>query len=175
MIVEYDCIVCGLHCRKTRSVGNMLVPPRFCSQKCSGVFKTQNKKGTTSNFHGTCKTCGKNFSTYRSPSQPTPKFCSLTCLGGAQKGENNPAFNGGEYDCDGYRILFMPNHPNKSAKNMIYEHRFIMECKLGRYLTDVEVVHHIDEDRKNNDPVNLRLFANQSDHMKHHAKLRNKK
>ena len=44
MIVEYECIVCKTQCRKSRSPAGMKVLPRFCSQKCSGVYKTQNKK-----------------------------------------------------------------------------------------------------------------------------------
>jgi len=172
MIVEYDCIVCGVHCRKSRSPAGLKVLPKFCSQKCSGIYKTQNKKGTAKNFTGICKQCGIEFSTYKSPSRKEVKFCSLKCLGEHQKGENNPAYNGGKYKCCGYYVLFMPDHPKRSSKNMVYEHRFVMECKLGRYLTDEEVVHHIDEDKLNNDPSNLMLFKNQSEHMQHHANLR---
>lgn len=172
MIVEYDCIVCGIHCRKSRSAGNMKVLPRFCSQKCNGSFKTANKKGTTKNFKGICANCSNEFETYKSPSRDTPKFCSLQCIGDAQKGEKNPAYNGGKYLSNGYYVLFMPNHPNRSEKNVVFEHRFVMECKLGRYLTNEEVVHHIDEDKLNNAPDNLMLFATNSDHIKHHNMLR---
>lgn len=172
MIVEYDCIVCGKHCRKQRSPANMKTLPKFCSQKCSGAFKTANKKGTTKNFKGVCKNCGKEFETYKSPSRATPKFCSLKCIGEAQKGENNPAYNGGKYISNGYYILFMPNHPYRDSKNMVLEHRFIMECKIGRYLKKEEVVHHIDGNKLNNLPENLQLFNNQSEHIKYHSKLR---
>lgn len=171
MIIEYDCIVCGEHCRKSRSPANMKVLPRFCSQKCSGKFKSMNKKGSTKNFKGICKQCGKEFETYKSPSRDNPKFCSLKCIGESQKGENNPAYNGGKYKSNGYYVLFMPNHPNKQAKNIIFEHRFIMECKIGRYLSEEEVVHHIDFDKLNNEPNNLMLFDSQKDHLAFHRKL----
>ena len=171
MIVEYDCVVCGIHCRKSRSPANMKVLPKFCSQKCSGKYKAMNKKGATKNFKGICKQCGVEFETYKSPSRNTPKFCSLKCIGKYQSGENNPAYNGGKYKCNGYNILFMPNHPNRSSKNMILEHRFVMECKIGRYLTSEEVVHHIDFDKLNNEPSNLMLFENQSEHLKFHREL----
>lgn len=39
----------------------------------------------------------------------------------------------------------------------VYEHRYLMEQKLGRLLTDDEVVHHIDGNKLNNDPENLEL------------------
>ena len=96
----------------------------------------------------------------------------MKCIGESQKGENNPAYNGGKYLCAGYYALFMPDHPNRSDKNMVYEHRFVMECKIGRYLTKEEVVHHIDENRLNNHPDNLMLFKNNSEHIKHHINLK---
>ena len=175
MIIEYDCVVCGAHCRKSRSPAGMKVIPKFCSQKCSGAYKTANKKGTAKNFKGICQSCGSEFETYRSPSAQIPKFCSLKCLGDHQKGENNPAYNGGKYISNGYYILFMPNHPYRDSKNMVYEHRFVMECKIGRYLTNEEVVHHKDQNKLNNEPINLRLFANNSEHIKHHQLLRSGK
>lgn len=173
MIVEYKCVVCGKHCRKSRSPAGMKVLPKFCSQKCSGIHKTENKKGIKNNFKGICKNCKTEFETYKSPSRENPKFCSIKCIGESQKGKNNPAYNGGKYfDSNGYVVLFMPNHPNKGVKNTVLEHRFIMECKLGRYLTKEECVHHIDFDKKNNDPSNLMLFKNNSEHIKYHNKLK---
>jgi hypothetical protein len=40
----------------------------------------------------------------------------------------------------------------------IYEARMLMVEKLGRYLKDSEVVVHIDGDKRNNDPENLRVI-----------------
>jgi len=39
---------------------------------------------------------------------------------------------------------------------------------LGRVLRDVEVVHHIDGDVRNDSYDNLVVFANQGDHLAHH-------
>lgn len=179
MKVKYDCIVCKKTVVKSRSKGNMLVPPKFCSQKCNGIYKSQNKRGITKNFKGICENCGKSFETYRSPSalkKRPPRFCSLKCLGESQTGKNNPAYNGGRYfDSSGYVVLFMPDHPNCGAKKTVFEHRFVMECKLGRYLTDEECVHHIDGIKANNHPDNLMLFKNNSEHLKYHAKLKKQK
>ena len=174
MIIEYTCIICGKDCKKSRSPAGMKTLPKFCSQKCSGIHKHNNAPGKTMNFNGTCEYCGKQFETYRSPSNMIikPRFCSLKCLGESQKGKNNPAYNGGKYICNGYYVLFMPEHPNRDVKNMIYEHRFIMECKLGRYLDSKEVVHHIDFDPLNNETNNLMLFESNSKHLQFHAKLK---
>ena len=47
-----------------------------------------------------------------------------------------------------------------------YVHRWIEEKKLGRKLRIGEVVHHIDGNSLNNSPNNLKIYKNQSQHMK---------
>ena len=46
-----------------------------------------------------------------------------------------------------------------------------MESHLGRYLTDDEIVHPIDEDTLNNDILNLQLMV-AVEHIKHHISER---
>lgn len=48
------------------------------------------------------------------------------------------------------------------------EHRWIFEKYLGRKLTKKEVVHHIDNDKSNNDINNLMLFPTKKAHTKFH-------
>jgi hypothetical protein len=45
-----------------------------------------------------------------------------------------------------------------------------MEKKLGRYLTEEEVVHHNDYDQKNNRIENMVLFPNQKAHIAWHIR-----
>lgn len=52
-----------------------------------------------------------------------------------------------------------------------HEHRVVAEQILGRPLKKGEVVHHIDENKRNNNPDNLRVFASQAEHAAHHKKL----
>jgi predicted XRE-type DNA-binding protein len=49
----------------------------------------------------------------------------------------------------------------------VVEHRLVMAEMLGRWLTSDEIVHHIDEDKQNNDPGNLELRT-RAEHMRIH-------
>jgi HNH endonuclease len=50
-----------------------------------------------------------------------------------------------------------------------HQHRVVAEQMLGRPLRPGEVVHHIDENKHNNDPSNLHVFASRREHTAHHA------
>jgi len=52
-------------------------------------------------------------------------------------------------------------------RRTILAHREIMEKVLGRPLTSDEIVHHKDQDKRNNDPSNLEV-VNRSDHARMH-------
>lgn len=52
------------------------------------------------------------------------------------------------------------------------EHRMVMHDLLGRELQPGEVVDHIDGNRTNNAPDNLRLFASNAEHLRHTLKGR---
>ena len=73
---------------------------------------------------------------------------------------------------DGYVHKYFPSHPYSRKNGYIALHRLIVETKIGRYLTPKEVVHHKDEDKKNNSPKNLILYTNKYKHLqKEHPKL----
>jgi len=81
--------------------------------------------------------------------------------------EKHPAWKGGKTNNgNGYITV------REKSRITKLEHRLVMEKYIGRKLTKEEVVHHIDENRKNNHISNLMLFKNNSEHIKHHAKLR---
>ncbi len=49
-----------------------------------------------------------------------------------------------------------------------FVHRIVMTTKINRPLKPKEVVHHINKDKLDNRPENLRLFTNQEKHNFHH-------
>lgn len=81
-------------------------------------------------------------------------------------GAANGAWKGGRYfDADGYVLVWAPDHPAATKEGRVREHRLVMERELGRYLLATEVVDHIDGNRSNNDPSNLRVFASNQEHL----------
>lgn len=61
-----------------------------------------------------------------------------------------------------------PPHPKRNSNGLYPLHRVLMENKLGRILGSDEIVHHKDEDKKNDDIDNLELMG-PVEHAKHHA------
>lgn len=59
-------------------------------------------------------------------------------------------------------------HPRANKDGSVYTHVLVAEQKLGRYLKSEEVVHHIDENKMNNTPDNIMVFATKADHTSFH-------
>lgn len=85
---------------------------------------------------------------------------------GKRIGKNHPNWKGGRIIKDGYIYIYQPNHPFRNRHNYIYEHRFIIERYLSRYLTSQEHCHHINNNKQDNCLKNLILFKSNSAHQK---------
>lgn len=84
------------------------------------------------------------------------------------KGTKNGKWNGGRHIHNGYIEVYAPDHPNKNKRNCVYEHQFVMEKHIGRYLEKGEVVHHKDLCKTNNNIENLQLMT-VSEHTRLHG------
>lgn len=82
-------------------------------------------------------------------------------------GVGNPNWKGGIKEEFGYIYLYKPDHPHTRHK---YVKRcvLVMEENIGRYLIGNEIVHHINNDRKDDRIENLYLCKDKSEHMKIH-------
>jgi hypothetical protein len=90
-------------------------------------------------------------------------------------GSENKSWKGGRIVRGEYIMLYKPNHPNTTKDKYVFEHRLVMEKKLGRYLTKEETVHHINGIKTDNRIENLMLFNNDLEHKMYHIeqKIRN--
>jgi hypothetical protein len=113
-----------------------------------------------------CKNCNKSF---LEPHKQT-KFCSHLCYSSSNKSKNNHNWRGGKYkSVYGYIYIRAPKeHPFKAANGYIFEHRLIMEQKIGRYLRKEEIVHHINGIKNDNRIENL-IITTRAIHNRIHA------
>lgn len=167
----FPCVVCGGVTTKYRSPGNLRgKEPRYCSKRCEGRDRVGKGSGRTNDTVIDCANCGNRVEMYRGPKhRPQTKYCSRACMNAAHAREGNPNWrNGRRVDGHGYVKVYNPDHPHADRDGCVVEHRLIMESILGRVLNPSEVVHHENLVRDDNRPENLRLFASQSDHLRHH-------
>lgn len=80
------------------------------------------------------------------------------------RGPDHPSYKHG-LNAGGYRQIYVGTYRNKKIRT---EHRVVAEQCLGRPLTSTEVVHHRNEIKTDNRPINLWVFASQADHTNFH-------
>ena len=68
-----------------------------------------------------------------------------------------------------YLAVQRPSHSKSRIDGYVYIHQLQAEKKLGRELNAEECVHHIDENKYNNDINNLMIFKTKSDHTAFHS------
>lgn len=152
-MITKNCIQCGTYFSVAEHRDKSA---KYCSQNCH-----YNHGRVTC----ICEVCGKKFIRQKSE---FGKCCSLSCAG--KKGEKHYAgFNGvyKQIDDKGYYKVFEPYHP-LAVGGRVREAHLIAYEKLGVILQKGEVLHHIDEDRTNNDPTNLMVMT-RADHTRHHT------
>lgn len=84
---------------------------------------------------------------------------------GRYAGIKNYFWKGGIKHNNGYIKVHCPEHPFVDKNGYVYEHRLVLEKKLGRYLRPEERPHHINGIRADNRPENLELYGGNGRHM----------
>lgn len=57
-----------------------------------------------------------------------------------------------------YTYAIVPSHPNATIRGYVFEHRVVIENNIGRLLTALEVVHHLNGNKKDNRVENLEVL-----------------
>lgn len=95
-----------------------------------------------------CFNCGKEITLKPSRLKRSKRnYCSQKChyidRKEYLKNCGNPRWSGGRrMDVNGYILIYKPDHPHCQIRGYIFEHRLVMEKKIGRYLDQEEIVHH---------------------------------
>lgn len=101
------------------------------------------------------------------------ELCQKT--GGKSKGrpglklEKSPVWKGGRRvdKRDGYVLIQMPTHPDARQDGSILEHRLVMGEILGRRLEKDEDVNHVNGNKSDNRPENLKLVRHSAHYEPH--------
>lgn len=167
-----------------------------CSRSCrSQLIQQKTKENQLPNVN--CSICGKNFWVKPSYLKRHQHFCcSKECLSKLRSysmlgeknhqygllGEENPTWKSNEKITNyGYKQIRVFDHPFGTKQHWVFEHRLIAEQYLlteensieingKKYLKPEYDVHHIDQNKLNNNPQNL-LVLLKSEHRKLHNKI----
>lgn len=116
-----------------------------------------------------CKHCNKQTKKFN---RDGSLFCDRVCYMNWKKINPNKKAYKEKVIISGYCYIYKPEHPYAiKRKRYVAEHRLVMEKFLGRYLTEQEVIHHLNGIKTDNRLENL-LVLNFNEHNKYHALTR---
>ena len=164
----FTCKQCGVGFSMKHSVADAVRKkwdrePIYCSTPCSDLGRKADADARAK-AKLICIQCGNPFTDVRKPSGYLRRhngLCSTECRSmfrrlsyQAKATDLEPKRR--KYK-NGYWLIYIPGQ-NGEPPRELFEHRYVMEQKLGRRLLTAETVHHIDGDRGNNSLSNLELF-----------------
>lgn len=173
-------IYCSLKCRNKAYKGIIKKPELF--KKCQICHRTFKSRGDRKNpfcskqcFYVHYKNLKRSKSWLNNMSRGMKKAWQdpvhrKNFLSIKRSGSDGPNWKGGKtlrkLRRVKYYLIKNPSHPFANSCGYIFEHRLVMEKMIGRYLKPTEIVHHKDGNGLNNQPNNLQLCCNISEHKK---------
>ena len=116
----------------------------------------------------TCAYCGKRFE--RWPHEVKGRtWCSQSCHMKTMNAELNPTrWQTEKRDREKWRLKRLGPDSCESYRKLYgkHEHRVVAERMNGGPLPEGAVVHHINGNRRDNRPENLKIFASHAEHMR---------
>lgn len=163
MIIKCD--YCGTEFNRKPS---RIEKENYCCKACRHAAKT-------AILH--CDTCGKEFRRLYVAGIFEHNFCCRECakvftsqrMTAYNEIHNPTAMTGGRREALRYARLGKGHKDTYEKTFGRHTHRIVAEQMLGRPLKPGEVVHHIDGNKRNNNPNNLMVFASQKEHTEWHA------
>ncbi len=182
-------LICSICNKRFNVPHNRTYTAKYCSKECMGKgyrgrtspmkgrkhsIETRNKM-TIARSGKNNPNFGKTFSKeHREKLSKARKGIHYSPDTEFRKGENMGSkhhnWKGGRYKTsNGYIFILKPFHPLANKQGYVLEHRLIVEKHLEYYLNRNQQVHHIDENRSNNNPHNLFVFSTYHGHKALHS------
>ena len=131
---------------------------KYCSRKCSALGLKEFHKVKMQERWASGEFDKTDWASFISKEDRKRRSKSMILFNHSMCGEKHPKWKGGMFLKDGHIYNWLEKD---------YQHRVIAKTILKRDLLVGEVVHHIDEDMLNNNPINL-IVINNKLHMKYH-------
>jgi len=87
-------------------------------------------------------------------------------------GKDHPNWKGGRIKSSGYIFVYRPEHPRANRDGYVREHILVWEESHGKPLPKGWIVHHLNGEKDNNQPKNLKGLPNKKHYLVLQAKAK---